>query len=167
MTNLYHATPYDISATGFYFRDLEEYRTKAATHRNAYGDPVEEYEIQFIDGENALLFSALEITQASLAAWFEHFEGLDGHDVVRAVYLAAHVGDPIDTILDRLDDVILFEGTAREYAGEYIDSTGLFDTMPESLRGYFDVDAFARDLELGGDIDVFTIDGVSYVITPV
>ena len=48
MTNIYHTTPYDISATGFYFSTYDEYAEKAASHRNEHGDPVEEYEIQFI-----------------------------------------------------------------------------------------------------------------------
>ncbi|MBL4836859.1 MAG: hypothetical protein JKY34_04710 [Kordiimonadaceae bacterium] len=46
MTNQYHATPYDLSATGFYFSSYDEYTEKAAKHRNAYGDSVEEYETQ-------------------------------------------------------------------------------------------------------------------------
>ena len=50
MTNIYHATPYDVSAIGFYFKTYDEYVEKAASHRNAHGSPVEEYEIQFIDG---------------------------------------------------------------------------------------------------------------------
>ena len=47
MTQL-HAQPYDISASGFYFDSLEDYQAKAAKARNDYGDPVEEFEIQFI-----------------------------------------------------------------------------------------------------------------------
>lgn len=36
MTNIYHATPYDISVAGFYFKNYAEYTAKAATHRNEY-----------------------------------------------------------------------------------------------------------------------------------
>ena len=46
------AQPYDISAQGFYFSSAEEYQTKVAKTRNDFGFPVEEYEIQFIDGDN-------------------------------------------------------------------------------------------------------------------
>ena len=51
MTQL-HAQPYDISAQGFYFDTAEEYRQKAAKNRNDFGGIVEEYEIQFIDGDS-------------------------------------------------------------------------------------------------------------------
>ena len=73
MANLYHATPYDISATGFYFEDYDDYCKKPATHKNHYGDPVEEYEIQIIDGENVRLFNALNVGQASLKQWLDEF----------------------------------------------------------------------------------------------
>ena len=78
MTHTYHATPYDISATGFYFTSLHDYQAKAATHRNDYGLPVEEYEIQYIDGDAAALFNALEVNQATLALWCDQFENLYG-----------------------------------------------------------------------------------------
>ena len=34
----------------------------------------------------------------------------------------------------------------EEYAQQYIDDTGLLDSVPENLRYYFDVKSFARDL---------------------
>lgn len=51
MTILLYAQPYDISAEGFYFRDTEEYAKKSEKLCNRYGDIVEEFEIQFIDGD--------------------------------------------------------------------------------------------------------------------
>ena len=51
MTQLY-AQPYDLSAIGFYFETAEEYTAKADALRNDYGEPVEEFEIQFIDGDD-------------------------------------------------------------------------------------------------------------------
>ncbi len=51
MTIQLHAQPYDLAATGFYFETYEEYADKSAKLRNDYGDRVEEFEIQFIDGE--------------------------------------------------------------------------------------------------------------------
>lgn len=39
-----------------------------------------------------------------------------------------------------------------EYAENYVEETGMLDGLPENLRYYFDVQAFARDLVLGGDI---------------
>jgi len=139
MTNIYHATPYDISAVGFYFSDYEEYLEKAASHRNDHGDPVEEYEIQFIDGDNYRLFDAVGVNQANLKDWFERFEDMDEHDAIKVIYLAEDVGYSLNDMLDRLDDLMLFEGTAIEYAESYLDDTGLLDQIPENLRYYFGV----------------------------
>ncbi len=163
MTNTYHATPYDISATGFYFSTLEEYRSRAACHRNEYGEPVEEYEIQFIDGDNAALFEAIGVNQANLADWFERFEDLDVHDAYRLVALIEHFGYRPDEALDRLDELHLTEGSAADYAERYLDDSGLMDQVPDSLRPYIDTDAFARDLLLNGDIIELEIDGTDYI----
>lgn len=164
MTNQYHATPYDISATGFYFSTYEEYQEKAATHKNEYGEPVEEYEIQFIDGDNHQLFKALEVNQANLNQWFDDFEDLDEDDSNKATYLAEYSGySDMNDILSNMDDVMLFEGTAEEYAEEYIEDTGMLNDMPENLRYYFDTEAFARDMVLGGDIGIVNINGTGYV----
>lgn len=166
MTNIYHATPYDISATGFYFKDLEEYQRKAASHLNEYGDPVEEYEIQFIDGENAELFAAIRVNQANLHQWFDEFEDLDDHEAAKAIYLAEYLNCSLEEILGHLDDVCLFEGTALEYAESYIDDTGLLNDMPESLRGYFDTEAFARDMTYAGDITEVQIMDRTWIAQP-
>ena len=52
MTTVLHAQPYDLAATGFYFETPEAFQSKAKANRNDYCDPVEEYEIQFIDGDD-------------------------------------------------------------------------------------------------------------------
>ncbi|MEQ8348877.1 MAG: hypothetical protein RIB84_07630 [Sneathiellaceae bacterium] len=70
MTTLY-AQPYDITATGFYFETAEQYAAQAAKAVNDYGQRVEEFEIQFIDGENpdAALAEAWGLNQVNLAAF--------------------------------------------------------------------------------------------------
>ena len=163
MSNRYHATPYDISATGFYFDTYKEYQTRAAAHRNANGDPVEEYEIQFIDGDSYRLFEAIGVNQANLKDWFERFEDMDDDEAVKLIILIEHFGYSVEDALDRIDDLHVFEGTAIEYAEELIESTGMLDQMPENLRTYFDTEAFARDMMLGGDISQVEIDGRSYI----
>ena len=168
MTNQYHATPYDISATGFYFSTYEDYVKKAASHKNEYGDPVEEYEIQFIDSElpwcNGALFTALGINQANLEQWFSDFEEMDMDDALKARCLAEYSGySDLDDILSNLEDVMLFEGTPLEYAHEFIEDTGMLNEMPENLRYYFDTEAFARDMVMGGDITEVEMNGSNYV----
>lgn len=163
MTHTYHATPYDISATGFFFRSYEEYCTQAASHRNAFGEPVEEYEIQYIDGDNYRLFEAIGVNQANLADWFERFEDMDDDCAIRLIILMEHYGYDLEPAFDHIEDLHLFEGTAVEYAEELIDSTGMLGAMPENLRFYFDTDAFARDMLIGGDIAEVDIDGRRFI----
>ena len=167
MTNQYHATPYDLSAAGFYFTTYEDYLEKASNHKNEYGDPVEEYEIQFIDSDlpwcNGSLFKTLGINQANLDKWFSDFENMSMEDAVKAIYLSDYVRYDINDILDRMDDITLFKGTAQEYAEYYIDDTGLLDTMPENLRYYFDAEAFARDMVMSGDITEVEINSTQYI----
>lgn len=40
----------------------------------------------------------------------------------------------------------------KQMAEELLDSTGALDAIPENLRYYFDYDAYARDMRLGGDM---------------
>lgn len=164
MSNLYHATPYDISATGFYFKTYEEYSEKASKHMNEYGQHVEEYEMQFIDGENCELFKALSVNQATLKDWFNNFESMEESEAVKAIALAEYYNDDVENILDRMDDICLFEGTAEEYAESYIEDTGLLNELPENLRYYFDTQAFARDMLLNGDISEITVAGTDYIV---
>lgn len=164
MTQQYHATPYDTSATGFYFSTYEEYTKQAATHLNAYGDHVEEYEIQFIDGDNYKLFNALSVNQANLEKWFDDFEALDSGNLIKAIYLASDRGYNIDDILRSLDDVCLFEGTAEDYAQSYIEDTGMLSALAENLQRYFDVKDFSHDMLLGGDIAELRIDSTDYIV---
>ena len=52
MTIQLYAQPYDLAAAGFYFYTAEEYHKKSSKLRNDYGEIVEEFEIQFVPGEN-------------------------------------------------------------------------------------------------------------------
>lgn len=66
-----YAQPYNIDAVGFYFTSAEEYEQKAEGLTDRYGCPVEEFEIQYIDGDDGALFSAVGVDQSNLEAWFE------------------------------------------------------------------------------------------------
>lgn len=167
MTNQYFANPFNTSVCGFYFTDYADYLEQADNLKDSFGMPVEEFSLEFIDGDNAALFNLLEVNQATLKLWFDSMEMLDGEDLVRALYLVEYLNTSMSDILDRLDDVMLFEGDARFYAEQYIEDTGLLDEMPENLRYYFDTEAFARDMLLSGDINEVEIQGTTYVVTGV
>ena len=93
MTQL-HAQPYDVSATGFYFETVEEYKKNANGLRNAYGDPVEEFEIQFIDGEGIDwdLANAIGINQANFSQFFECVDDWDDDQKQRVIIAVGECG---------------------------------------------------------------------------
>lgn len=148
------ATPYDTSANWFYFKTFEEYQEKQKKHFNGYGDPVEEYEVQFIDGtEDQCEFAKMvEPDQCNLEQWFEDCEtycGLDELQQVAIAYLLTHLNYSFEEAMSKLDDVQVYEGKKEDYAYELVEDC--YD-LPEFAKTYFDYDAFARDLDMNGDI---------------
>ena len=164
MTSTLYANPYDISAQGFYFTSLEDYEKKAADLRNEYGQPVEEFEIDFIDGENADLFAAFGVNQANLEHWFEIDEmDLSDEQKVAFFYLVSDLGKTAQEALELIDDVSIFEGKPSDYVEEILDE--IYPDIPQGLRGYIDTEAMARDMRLNGEIAEFEREGKDYVIT--
>src|SRR5262245_28452984 len=51
----------------------------------------------------------------------------------------------------------------EDWAHEYLDSSGLLESIPENLRYYFDYEAYARDARLNGDITFVRHDGDVWV----
>ena len=72
MTQFY-AQPYDIMAQGFFFESYAEFTDTASQNLNACGDPVEEYEIQFIDGAeiDCALARAVGISQVNIRSFIK------------------------------------------------------------------------------------------------
>lgn len=160
-----HAQPYDISASGFYFRSFEEYEQKSSNHRNAYGDEVEEYEIQFIDGDDldCDLFKALSIHQGNFHHYFTACEDWNEDQKIKVIIAVGEAGYSFDPETDDPDDfdIDLYElGSLRDLAEQFIDE-GLFGEIPENIRFYLDYDAIARDL--GMDYSEILLNGTNYI----
>lgn len=146
MTILF-AQPYDISAYGFYFDSIEQYDAKASVLKNDYGDPVEEFEIQFIDGDDidcALAF-ALGINQADLSRFFDMVEQWDDEQKTRYVIAVGEGGYAYDCDPDDLDIDIYELNSIKELAEQFVDE-GLFGEIPERIACYLDYDLIACDL---------------------
>ena len=159
MTTL-HAQPYDTSATGFYFDTLEEYETKSEANKNDFGGIVEEYELQFIDGDNmdCKLFTAFGVNQANFADFFEKMDEWDDNEKLTVIIAAGECGYSIEQA--PAVEVDIYEvDTMRELAEQFIDE-GLFGEIPEHLVNYIDLDAIARDLSL--DYSMINVNGVNY-----
>ena len=163
MTTL-HATPYNRDATGFYFTDAHDYEAKSALHVDRYGNLVEEFEIQFIDGDDAQLFEACSINQANLNSWFDDIEFLQDHEKVNLYYLVAVAGYTLDQALEKLDEPSIAEASLRSAAEELFDECWL-SSVPENIHFYIDYDKFARDCELGGDMVEFEYNNKTYTCT--
>lgn len=164
MTRL-HAQPYDISANGFYFRSLEEYQQKTANHKNDYGEEVEEYEIQFIDGDNldCDLFRALAVHQGNIGSYFNACENWNEDEKIKIIIAVSDCGYDFSPETDDPNDfdIDLYEmDSLRDLAEHFIDE-GLFGEIPEKIRFYLDYDAIARDL--GMDYSETSVAGTNIV----
>ena len=161
MTLLLHAQPYDISAEGFYFSSVDEYNKQAANMKNQYGDTVEEFEIQFIDGENldCEFAKAVGLNQANFNRVFELANEWEDHEKIRYIIAVGECGYSFDLDADNIDllDVDIYEETSmRDLAFRFVED-GLFGEVPESFQFYIDYDAIARDLAV--DYSETTISG--------
>lgn len=162
-TDTYYSQPYDPSGTGFYFHTWAEYCEKVNANR------CEEFEIQYIDGDEAELFKACGVDQSNIDQWFELLDELEDYDKPALFYACDVIGLSMAEAMEQqgggyrtFEDYSVTPGTAKEWAEQYIDDSGMLENVPENVRWYFDYDAFARDLVLNGDLYEFTYDGDSY-----
>jgi len=164
MSTILYAQPYDISAEGFYFRSAEEYNTQLATLKNEFGAPVEEFEIQFIDGEtfDCELAKAIDINQANFARFFETVDEWETHEKLNVIIAVGECGYDFDQNTDpnNFDVDIYEEESLRELAERFVEE-GLYGDIPDNLQFYIDHGAIARDLAV--DYSEITIAGGKYV----
>ncbi len=165
MTLLFYAQPYDISAEGFHFRNMRDYDQNASDHANRYGDRVEEFEIQFIDGEliDADFAKAWGLNQANICPFIEaatDWEEWQKTHFIIAVGECGYDFDPEAVDPDEFDVDIYEEESMKELAYRFVDE-GLFGEVPESFQHYIDYDAIARDLSF--DYSQTVIGGLSLI----
>ncbi len=161
MTQLY-AQPYDLSACGFYFESADEFNAESRRLRNDHGEPVEEFEIQFIDGEDidAALAKAWYLSQASFAAFLDAAESWSDDDKIRYIVAVDECGYSHEQAADD-PDIDLYElNSLRELSVHFVEE-GLFGEIPESLQFYLDYDAIARDLS--ADYSETNIAGINLI----
>lgn len=153
MTTFY-AQPYNTSVEGFYFQTLDQYREKSCGLTDSFGLPVEEFEIQFIQGGQfpCELFEAWKPGQGEIGMFIDVSEDWSEEAFLMAIialrdvgYVAADVADSPEELpitLYRVDSL-------KDLVYEFIDE-GLFGEIPERLAFYLDHDAIARDLDIDG-----------------
>ena len=162
MKTLLYATPYNLAAQGFYFTNMDDYEAKSKCHLDAYGNLVEEYEMQYINGDDAALFNVCNINQANLSQWFDDIEFLQDHEKVSLYYLVAIAGYSLDQAVDKIDDPSIATSTLRDAAEELFDECYL---VSDATSYYIDYDKFARDCRMGGDLVEFEYANTTYTCT--
>ena len=142
------AVPYDTSASAFYFSSITEYDEKYTQRL-----PVEEYEMQFIDGDNPKLFNESDISQANINLWFQALDDIeDDSDASISIRYLTSLGYSLSDAIHKKDEVAVFHGKPSDYAYEIFSDS----EIPDYLSNYIDYDAIARDLELSGEICEFS-----------
>ena len=150
--SILYAQPYDRDARGFYFEDLQIYKTNAAIVKNSYGQKVEEFEIQFIEGSDLYcdFAKAYGVNQANLTQFYNAIEEWGDDEKLNFIIAVGECGyhfDPDTTHPNDFNVEIYSVENLRELAEQFIDE-GLFDEIPESIQFYIDYDAIARDLSM-------------------
>lgn len=150
MENLYYAQPYTTDAIGFSFQTIEQYEERQSKCKTSFGDPVEEFEIQFIDGEalDAALFKALSISQCSISTFIDRNDEWSEDAKLALIIAVGECGYSFNIETDDPDDFeidIYHDMTMNDLAEQFVDD-GLLGEIPERLSFYLDYDAIARDL---------------------
>lgn len=146
-----YAQPYDLDAQGFYFDSFKDYETKYNKNCNVYGQPVEEYEIQFIDGSaiDCDLFNAVK-GQYNLKAFFMVANEWEEYQKIPLIiaYEENITSEPFNEEVtpDLFIDIdIYYDMSFEDLAWEFIEN-GLFGDIPDHLENYLDIEKMARDL---------------------
>lgn len=81
-------------------------------------------------------------------AWIAYVDAVGEHYATPSGFEGAYQGDH-DSLFD--------------YAYQFVEDTGMLQGIPEHVARYFDYEAFARDMELSGDISAISIEGKIYI----
>lgn len=161
---VFYAQPYSLDAKGFYFDSFDDYTRQQAQCRDRWGHPVEEFEIQFINGPDPDLYRTAELDQSTLH-WLDDLERLDDWQKTAVFFLLDNGMVPdIGTAIAKADEVSIYPGTLLDAGTEVFDLCHAHQ-IPEGLRIYIDYESFARDLRLNGDLIEFAYQGEAFTCT--
>ncbi|MBM5572323.1 MULTISPECIES: antirestriction protein ArdA [Deefgea] len=164
MATTFFAQPYNTSAVGFYFGSTADFNAKSENHTDCYGNPVEEYEIQLNEADDAELINALQLDQSSVAQYFDEIEDMSASEKVALFYLVHEANYCLADAITKIDEVCITACSLKDAAAELFDECYL-TSIPDAVRSYIDYDGFARDCELNGDLAEFRFGGNTYTVT--
>jgi hypothetical protein len=151
---LFYAQPYNNSVEGFYFKTHDQYREKSTGLTDSFGQPVEEFEIQFINGGQLAceLFEAWRPGQSEVGTFIEACGDLSEEAFLTAIIALRDLGyRPADVLNDpyNLPITLYRTDSLKDLARDFVDE-GLFGDIPDRLQCYLDYEAIARDLSIDG-----------------
>jgi len=161
-----HATPYGIydGFTGFYFKSYEDFKSKYDAWYRKNG--CEEYEIQFIDGDETeqALFKFMKARQGNIKEIYEEIEeNYSTEDLVKLTHLIDYCACSFEDAKDKLPDVELYQGKALDYVYQYIDEC--YSDMPAFCKRYFDYESYLNDLRCNSEVIEYSLFGEDWTIT--
>jgi len=146
-----YAQPYDMSAKGFCFTSVAEFKAKSQNLKNTHGNIVEEFEIQFIDGPaiDAALSEAVGLNQMNLNSYFKAVEAWNDHDKRVVIIACGDFGYSFDenTLPDDFEIDVYYLRYLGELAEEFV-AEGLYGEIPPQLEFYINYEAIGRDLAM-------------------
>ena len=146
-----YAQPYDLDAQGFYFDSFEDFETKYNKNCNVYGQPVEEYMFDFIDGSaiDCDLFKAVK-GGYNLKAFFMVANTWEDYEKIPLIiaYEENITSEPFneEVTSDMFQDIdIYYDMSFEDLAWDFIDN-GLFGDIPENVKQWLDIEKMALSL---------------------
>lgn len=139
-------------------REETQLMLKESPVTKEYGEIAEEWAIHDYEG-----FGSYKVKEWSsfdeigaIARAVENSE----HDLELITGVMDQRGCTAENAIEYIDDN--YSGEFKDlisYAWDFLESVGDFSAIPKHLQGYFDIEAYARDFELNGDI--FTVDSAN------
>ena len=147
----------------FNWKHISNTFSNVGTLTDSFGLPVEEFEIEYINGDLPQLFNACSIDQCTLELWFDQIEIMDDQAQVELFYRCDNLGQETQEAIDKLSsDGSIHQSSLIDYATDFIDDYGIIDCLPDNFKYYIDYEACARDLELSGEVTEFSYDSMAY-----
>lgn len=143
--------------------DAMQEQVNAMLTKSPCGDEAEEWLIHDYDDElNAIRHMGESSDLERIAEIMDAVETIesDYDDSLLPILLAWVANKQDDPAFWASDLQDAFAGEwpdAEDYAAEFCESCGYTCEVPESLRGYIDFKAMARDMALGGDMDFICV----------
>ena len=112
-------------------------------------EDAEEWAIHDYDGDLPECFGECSRLE-EIFEYVEFMEEVGNDKLAKGIY--EHAGDLEEAKTIYSDAYCGEHASIEDYAHEFVESTGVLEGASDLAERYFDYDAFARDMELGGDI---------------